>query len=136
MTTEPIYFENFVHEPLPWPERPGRWSWSITDGMAGRTLASGTALTQRGAIRKQAQAAARCEQRAPYTHEPLHRLSDEEIVWINVALDLAGIPVTVGRRGAAVVVTPRRELTTEEEVRALTRVLGRTDEPVRWAGVA
>jgi hypothetical protein len=133
---EPIYFERFAHRPVPWPERRGRWIWAITDGMAGRAIAAGTALTRRGAVRKQDAAYARCEQRAPYTQEPRHPLTVAELAWINTVLDLAGVPVEVQKCGTAVVVTPREELTTAQEVRALTEVLDRTDEPVRWAGVA
>ncbi|GIE75760.1 hypothetical protein Aph02nite_17100 [Actinoplanes philippinensis] len=133
---EPLYYEHFAHRPLPWPEHLGRWTWRITDGMGGRTLIEGTALTERGAARKQAAAFARCQQRAPYTHEPRHPLTSAELAWINTVLDLAGIPVEVQTCGTAVVVTPQSKLTTEQEVRALTEVLDRTDAPVRWAGVA
>jgi hypothetical protein len=134
--TEPIYFEHFAHRPVPWPEHRGRWIWAITDGMAGRAIASGTALTRRGAVRKQEQAYARCEQRAPYTQEPLHPLTVSEACWICAVLGASGVPVHVDVRGPAVVITPLRTLSTAQEVRALTAVLERTDAPVRWAGVA
>lgn len=134
--SEPIYYEHFAHRPLPWPERVGRWTWRITDGMAGRTLAEGVALTQRGAVRKQAAAFGRCQQRAPYTQEPRHPLTVAEACWICAVLGASGVPVHVDVRGPAVVITPLRTLSTAQEVRALNAVLDRTDAPVRWAGVA
>jgi hypothetical protein len=135
---EPIYFAHFAHRPVPWPERRGRWIWAITDGMAGRTIATGHAITRWGAVRKQEQAYGRCVFRA-WTFDlgpVLNPLSKAEACWICAVLDAAGVPVDVDVRGPAVVLTPRGTLTTEQEVRALTAVLDRTDSPVRWAGVA
>jgi hypothetical protein len=132
----PIYYADFVHTPMPRRSGAFRWAWTITDGMAGRTLASGTTLTRAGALRARIRVEVRCEQRAPYTQQPQHMLTRQEIGWINAVLDVAGIPVEVELCGTAVVVTPRRELTTEQEVRALSEVLDRTDAPVRWAGMA
>lgn len=132
----PIYYADFAHAPMPRRIRLGRWTWTITDGMAGRIIASGTTLTEAGALRARIHAEVRCQQRAPYTQQPQHPLTREEIGWISTVLDLAGIPVDLAVRDGVVVVTPRRELTTDEEVQALGKVLGRTDAPVRWAGVA
>ncbi|GIE35939.1 hypothetical protein Ait01nite_089840 [Actinoplanes italicus] len=134
--TGPIYFEHFAHRPLPWPEHRGRWVWAITDGMAGRAIASGTALTRRGAVRKQEAAYGRCEQRAPYTQEPLRPLTEEEACLICALLQAKGVPVEVSLCGTAVVVRQIQRLTTEQEVRVLNAVLDSTDAPFRWAGVA
>lgn len=136
MSRRPIYYADFPYSPMPRRSRLGRWTWVITDGMTGRVIASGTALTEGGALRDRIRAEVRCEQRAPYTQEPQHPLTVQEIAWISTVLDVAGIPVDLTVSGGTVVVTPRRELTTSEEVRALRQVAGRTDAPVRWAGVA
>ena len=45
--------------------RLGRWTWTITDGMTGPTLASGTAWTARAAMRRRLWAEARCHRRTP-----------------------------------------------------------------------
>ena len=117
----------------------GSWAWWVRDSATGPIVAEGHTLTEWGAQRAIEAAVRRCvciagDCRAD--RPVLHPLTDEEIVWINVALDLAGLPVSIERCGDAVVVTSRRELTTDEEVRALGTVLPRTDAPVRWAGVA
>jgi hypothetical protein len=56
----PIYFADFVHTPMPVRVRPGCWRWTITETMTGPTLASGTALTQAGALRARIRAELRC----------------------------------------------------------------------------
>jgi hypothetical protein len=138
---EPIYFVRFAHRPVPWPERRGRWVWAITDGMAGRTIAKGTALTQRGAVRRQERAYGRCvcvtgtcRADRPVLH-PLDRMAAHAIT---DRLQRDDIPVTVRVDGpdGTVVLWPALALSTEQEVRALHAVLDRTDSPVRWAGVA
>ncbi len=118
----------------------GRWRWEIRDGLGGITvLASGHTLTERGAHRRIERTLRRCEQLTwtTATDRPVLRpLSEAEACLICALLQHHGVPVDVSLCGVAVVVTPIAELTTEQEVRALTAVLDVTDAPVRWAGVA
>jgi hypothetical protein len=117
----------------------GSWAWWVRDSATGPIVAQGHTLTEWGAQRAIERVARRCVCVAGTCRNdrPVqHPLTRQEIGWINAVLDLAGIPVEVTLSGTAVVMTPSRELTTEQEVRTLRTVLPKTDAPVRWAGVA
>jgi hypothetical protein len=60
MKRQPTYYASFVHTPMPVRVRRGRWSWMVQDGMTGPTLASGTALTERAALRARIRAEVDC----------------------------------------------------------------------------
>lgn len=121
--------------------RPLRWAWTIRDGATGPVLAKGTTLTERGAHRAIERAVRRCVCVAGTCRvdrpvlRPLDRMAAHSIT---DRLQRDEIPVTVRVDGpdGVVVLWPALALSTEQEVRALTAVLDRTDAPVRWAGVA
>lgn len=141
MKPEPIYYTAFVHTPMPVYVRLGCWAWKITDGMTGRTLASGTALTKRAAMRRRLFAEARCRRitgDCRCDRPVLHHLSTQEACGLTDRLWLDGVPVTVRVDGPqrTVVLHPALALTTAQQVRALHLVCDKTDAPVRWAGVA
>lgn len=56
----PIYYTAFAHTPMPRRIRLGRWSWQITDGMTGPVIATGTAPTERAALRRRIHTELRC----------------------------------------------------------------------------
>lgn len=59
MTAAPTY-RDFPFQPEPRRRHLGRWEWRVTDGMAGPTIDTGTAITARGAWRQQCRAQSRC----------------------------------------------------------------------------
>lgn len=141
MKPEPIYYIDFVHTPMPRRIRLGRWTWTITDGMTGPVLATGTAWTKGAAMRRRLWAEARCRRitgDCRCDRPVLHHISHQEACGLTDRLWQDGVPVTVCVDGPekTVVLWPALELTTEQQVHALHLVCDTTDATVRWAGVA
>ena len=109
-------------------ERLGRWTWTITDGLTGPVLLSGTARTAWGASRRIERALSRC---CPARPGPKRPLSPTAATSLTERLHADGIPVTVCA-GDCVEVCADCPVTTEQEVAALTAVLAATDQRVKW----
>src|SRR6478736_2262016 len=106
MKREPIYFAAFPHTPMPRRVRPGCWHWQITDGMTGPTLAEGTALTERAALRRRIHAELRCrpESERPKPPVPALTWSQEQVdtILARYAADLhAADPLTFDHMACA-----------------------------------
>lgn len=139
MKTAPIYYTRF-EAPGYRRIRRGWWAWWIRDGMTGPILAEGHALTERGALRAIERTTRRCVCVAGdcrCDRPVLHRLTQMEAYALTERLQRDDVPVTVRVDGPdTVVLWPALALTPRQEAHALRLVLGRTDAPVRWAGVA
>lgn len=140
--SEPVYYMRFASY------RSGgrllRRTWEVTDGLGGRVLLSGRALTRRGAKRAAAAAAATCRPLPVGVCRcdlpVLHPLSAMEAYALTCRLDVAGIPVTVRVDGPVnapeVVLWPALQLTSAQQARTLHAVRRVTDAPMHWAGAA
>lgn len=141
MTAPTLYYSAFPSTPRR-RIHIGLWRWSVTDGIGGRVLASGTAMTEWGARVRQGRAYQRCQR---LTSLPgvcrcdlpvLHPLAPMEAYALTRRFDREGLPVTVKADGPGVVVLwPALALTTRQQVHAMRVVKAETDAPVRWAGV-
>jgi hypothetical protein len=78
---EPIYFTGIPFTPMPRKVRIGRWTWILTDSQTGETLAEGTALTERAALRRRIHAELRCrpESERPKPPIPVLTWSQEQV---------------------------------------------------------
>lgn len=119
MKRPPIYYTAFAHTPMPRRIRLGRWSWQITDGMTGPVLATGTAPTERAALRRRIHTELRC------------RPEQERLDAICRELLADGIEVRARYdERHRVCVRPCCEVSTRDEVRALGAFLAITADVV------
>jgi hypothetical protein len=142
--TEPVYYFRVARYSTTG-GRLLRRTWEVTDGIGGRVLLSGRALTRRGAERAAAEAAATCRPGPVGIHRcdlPVrHLLSQMEAYSLTRRLDRDGVPVTVRVDGPdggpkRVVLWPALRLSTRQQAHTLRLVTAETDAPVRWAGAA